>query len=68
MDLQLLSDLIGIPLALDLNQIPMRVEEYMSLMGKNCRRLHMGIDAKTLYRNVHAICRWLSTMYLELHT
>ena len=36
-DLQLLSDLNIIPLALRLNRIPMRVEEYMSLIGENCR-------------------------------
>ena len=34
-NLQLLSDLTRIPLALGLNQISMRVEEYMSLMGEN---------------------------------
>jgi len=33
----LLSDFTGILLAYGLNQIPMRVEEYMSLMGENCR-------------------------------
>ena len=36
-DLQLLSNLTGISLALGLNQILMRVEEYMSLMDENCR-------------------------------
>jgi len=42
--------LTGIPLALGLNQIPMRVEEYMSLMGENCRMATYGrIDVKTLY-------------------
>ena len=35
MDLQLLSNLTRIHLALGLNQIPMKVEEYMSLMGEN---------------------------------
>jgi len=32
--LQMIPDLTDIPLALGLNQIPIRVEEYMSLMGK----------------------------------
>jgi len=37
----------------------------MSLKGENCRvAKHGGIDAKTIYRNVHAICRWLSTNVL----
>ena len=35
--LQMISDLTEISLALGLNQILMRVEEYMSLMGENCR-------------------------------
>jgi len=40
----LLLDLIGIPLALGLNQIPMRVKEYMSLMGENYRiAIHEGM-------------------------
>ena len=57
-DLQLLSDLTGIPLALGLNQIPMRIQEYMSLIGENCRMAtHGGINAKTLYRYIHVVCR-----------
>ena len=56
-DLELLSDLIRIPLALGLNQIPMSLKEYMSLMGKNCRAdKHRGIDAKTVYCNAQATC------------
>ena len=61
-DLQLLSDLIRIPLSQCLNQIPISLEEYMSLIGENCRATkHGGIDAKTVFRNVHATYRWLST-------
>jgi len=52
----LLSDLTGIPLALSLNQISTRVEEYMRLMGEDCRMAtYRGIDAKTLYRNIHVV-------------
>jgi len=34
---QMISDLTRITLALGLNQIPMRVEKYMSLISENCR-------------------------------
>ena len=42
MDLQLLPDLTKIPLAFGLNQIPMRAEGHMSLIGKNCRMAAHG--------------------------
>ena len=46
-NLQLSLDLTGIPLTLRLNQIPMCLDKYMSLMGVNCRAAkHGGIDAK----------------------
>jgi len=40
--LQMISDLTEISLTLGLNQIPMRVEEYMILMGENCRMATHG--------------------------
>ena len=66
-DLHFLSDLTRILLTLRLNQIPMSLDEYMSLMGENCRAAkHEGIDAKTVYRNIHATCTWLSTNVLGI--
>jgi len=44
--LQMISDLTKNFLALGLNQISIRVEEYMSLMGKNCRMVTHGDRCK----------------------
>ena len=66
-NLKLLSDLIGIPLTLGLNQVPMNLDRYLYMMWVLLMCQGGGIDAKTMYRNIYATCRWLDTNVLGFH-
>ena len=56
--LQIISELTGISLVERGIQEPENLEDYIHLMGEHCKvPLGDGISAKTLYRNVYALCR-----------
>lgn len=58
-DLQTISNMTQIPLRVGANATQ-SLEEYMSLMGSNCRRSNSGgIVGTTMYKNVYATCKWL---------
>ena len=59
--IQTISEIIAIPIVEGGNQNPRKLEEYMSIKGDQCRSSQGGgISAKTVYRNVYVVCRWLN--------
>jgi len=58
--LQTISELTGIPLSESGIQNPRNLGDYIHLMGDHCKLAQRGgISAKTTYRNVYALYRWL---------
>jgi len=56
--LQTISELTGIPLVERGIQEPKDLGNYIHLMGEHCKVPQRGgISAKSLYRNVYALCR-----------
>ena len=65
--LQTISKLTGIPLVERGIQEPKNLGDYIHLMKEHCKVSQGGgISAKTLYRNVHALCRWLNRNVLSV--
>jgi len=59
--LQTISELTGIPIVERGTQESGNLENYMYLMEEHCKVPQGGgISAKTIYRNVYALCRWLN--------
>ena len=59
--LQTISELTGISIVERWTQEPRNLGNYMHLIGEHCKVPQGGgISAKTVYRNVYALCRWLN--------
>jgi len=65
--LQTISELMGIPIVVRVAQEPRNLGNYIQLIGKHCKVPQGGgIRAKTVYRNVYALCRWLNCNVLGI--
>ena len=58
--LQTTPELMGIPLGDSGIQNPKNLGDYIHLMGDHCKSYRGRISAKSVYRNVYALCRWLN--------